>query len=63
MKRTFAVLLAVLLLLLPTFSGTTTAAPTTQETGCLFFTETGNGQGGFSVCDDANANFRSAFES
>ena len=29
---------------------------------CLFFTETGGGQGGFAVCDDTQANFRTAFE-
>ncbi|MGB0385705.1 MAG: hypothetical protein ACPGWR_12870 [Ardenticatenaceae bacterium] len=29
---------------------------------CLFFTETGGGKGGYSVCDDAQADFRSAFE-
>lgn len=38
------------------------AAPPTQHGNCLFFTETGGGQGGFSVCDDANASFRTAFE-
>ena len=29
---------------------------------CLFFTETGGGEGGFAVCDDSSANFRTAFE-
>ena len=29
---------------------------------CLFLTETGGGKGGYSVCDDAQARFRSAFE-
>ncbi len=33
-----------------------------QAEGCLFFTETGGGQGGYSVCDDAQASFRTAFE-
>ena len=34
-----------------------------QAPTCQFFTETGGGQGGFSVCDDAQARFLSAFNS
>ncbi|MGB0388585.1 MAG: PQQ-dependent sugar dehydrogenase [Ardenticatenaceae bacterium] len=37
------------------------AAPMRQDEACLFFTETAL-EGGFSVCDDAEAEFRSAFE-
>ena len=37
-------------------------AASVQAEGCLFFTETGGGQGGYSVCDDGEANFRTAFE-
>lgn len=36
--------------------------PLPKSTACLFFTETGGEQGGFSICDDAHADFRSAFE-
>ena len=38
------------------------AATPAQAEGCAFFTETGGGQGGYSVCDDGQANFRTAFE-
>jgi len=57
MKRFVLGLLAVMLITLSIWS----ASPAQAE-GCLFFTETGQGQGGYSVCDDAQANFRSAFE-
>jgi hypothetical protein len=61
MKRTFVVVLAALMLLLPPFSGVMNAAPTAQGNACQFFTETGGGEGGFSVCDDAEANFLTTF--
>jgi hypothetical protein len=38
------------------------AAPLAEDGSCLFFIETGEGKGGFSVCDDVEAKFRSAFE-
>ena len=54
-------LLIALPLLLP--SGLrVSAAPMTEADNCLFFTETASDQGRFSVCDDAQANFRAAFE-
>jgi lysophospholipase L1-like esterase len=59
------ILFATLLLLFVALSGlpsAVTAAPTTQQPACRFFTETGAGQGGFSVCDDGAARFRAAFE-
>jgi len=34
---------------------------TRSYASCLWFTETAGGQGGFAVCDDLTANFRSAF--
>lgn len=50
-------------------SASTTATDTfeiapalTSDASCLWFTETAGEYGGFSVCDDKNANFRSAFE-
>lgn len=58
MKRIIFALLALLLLTVPQLSAPAAA----QQENCLFFTETGGGQGGFSVCDDAQARFRSAFE-
>ena len=57
MKRVVLGLFAMMLITLPLWSATPA-----QAEGCLFFTETAGGQGGFSVCDDAEANFRSAFE-
>ena len=36
--------------------------PEPEPAPCLYFTETGAGQGGYSVCDDVHADFRSAFE-
>ncbi|MGB0384162.1 MAG: DUF4352 domain-containing protein [Ardenticatenaceae bacterium] len=57
MKRfTFGILVATLMVL-----SAWLAYPVRAE-GCLFFTETGGGQGGYSVCDDGQAGFRSAFE-
>jgi tetratricopeptide (TPR) repeat protein len=38
------------------------APPLTTGASCLWFTEAAGGNGGFSVCDDDNANFRSVFE-
>lgn len=38
------------------------AAPPAQSSGCLWFTQTANNQGGFAVCDDGAARFRSAYE-
>jgi hypothetical protein len=37
------------------------AAPKAQQSACRFFTETGGGQGGYSVCDDPQARFLTAF--
>ncbi|MGB0384341.1 MAG: WD40 repeat domain-containing protein [Ardenticatenaceae bacterium] len=61
MKRITFMVLAILLLTTPQWA--TAAAATQEEEGnCLFFTETVEGEGAFSVCDDQEANFRSAFE-
>jgi len=64
MKRITFILLAMWLL--TTSQSATvapvTAAPTGQESNCLFFTETAQGGWGFSVCDDEEANFRTPFE-
>lgn len=64
MKRMTFILLAILLLTMPQWAtiGPATAATTGQESNCLFFTETVQGEGGFSVCDDQEANFRTPFE-
>ncbi|MGB0389413.1 MAG: hypothetical protein ACPGWR_31725, partial [Ardenticatenaceae bacterium] len=64
MKRISFVLLALLLMAVvrDLWAVTATAAPRLEQPTCLFFTETAGGKGGFSVCDDASANFRSAFE-
>ncbi len=40
---------------------TEAAPPLTTGATCSWFTQTANGQGGFSVCDDGNARFRTAF--
>jgi len=66
------IILALFALLLLGFAPWATAqvAPTAQaapvqqdqDGSCLFFTETAGGQGGYSVCDDAEANFRTPFE-
>jgi len=65
MKRMTFTLLAILLLTMPQWAriAPTTAAQAPQEPGCLFFTETAEGEGGFFVCDDHSARFRSAFDS
>ncbi|HEX8684360.1 MAG TPA: class F sortase [Ardenticatenaceae bacterium] len=62
MRRLLLGLLAALLLMVAVLPRTTLAAPAAQSTACLFFTETGGGQGGFSVCDDGQAQFRAAFQ-
>jgi len=64
MKRITFILLAMWLLTMPQSAtvAPATAAPTGQESNCLFFTETASGEGGFSVCDDEEANFRTPFE-
>lgn len=38
------------------------AAPPTQSAACLWFTQTANQQGGYAVCDDNAARFRTAYE-
>jgi hypothetical protein len=45
----------------PTVAPIHTPIPAEAE-NCLFFTETSNGQGSFSLCDDAQARFRAAFQ-
>ncbi|MGB0388457.1 MAG: hypothetical protein ACPGWR_26865 [Ardenticatenaceae bacterium] len=61
MKRAFLMLL-VFGMMLGTLSWQgVTAAPTFQS-GCLFFTETAGGEGGYSVCDDDQAAFKTAFD-
>jgi hypothetical protein len=40
---------------------TEAAPPLTAGASCLWFTQTAGGSGGFSVCDDGNARFRTAF--
>ncbi|MGB0389023.1 MAG: PQQ-dependent sugar dehydrogenase [Ardenticatenaceae bacterium] len=62
MKRMLFGLLLVLLLALPQWLAAVSAAPARQAGSCLFFSETVQGEGGFSVCDDAEANFRTPFE-
>ena len=66
-KRMIFALLALLLLgVVPwattKLAPTAAAAPVQQDGSCLFFTETVQGEGGFSVCNNAEANFRTAFE-
>lgn len=53
---------AYLAMMITAAPSTITAAPSNQESNCVFYTETVQGEGGYSVCDDAQANFRSAFE-
>ena len=63
MKKIYVgIMLFMMAILAATISATILAAPSTQESNCLFYTETVQGEGGYSVCDDAQANFRSAFE-
>lgn len=59
MKKIYLVMVLLLAAILAT---TISAAPAYQESNCVFYTETVQGEGGYSVCDDAQANFRSAFE-
>lgn len=61
MKRLLFALLVALLMVFPQVANPTFAAPQQQSNTCQFFTETGGGQGGFSVCDDAEARFLSTF--
>ncbi|MGB0384343.1 MAG: hypothetical protein ACPGWR_05910 [Ardenticatenaceae bacterium] len=61
MKRMIFMALAILLLTMPQWA-TTAPATEEEEANCLFFTETVEGEGAFSVCDDQEANFRTAFE-
>ena len=64
MKRIYVTLFALLFIVLPLSSASVLVASQAdgEEGACLFFTETGEGKGGFSVCDDGEARFRSAFE-
>jgi sortase (surface protein transpeptidase) len=50
------------LLVCTAFASRAYAAPPTQSNSCLWFTQTANGQGGYSVCDDGAARFRTAYE-
>jgi hypothetical protein len=45
----------------PAPSSSEAAPPLTAGASCLWFTETAGGSGGFSVCDDGNARFYTAF--
>ncbi|HYN89437.1 MAG TPA: PQQ-dependent sugar dehydrogenase [Ardenticatenaceae bacterium] len=62
MQRRVLVFVGLLLLGLVGVSPAVVAGPPAQQAGCLFFTETGGGHGGYSVCDDGQARFRGAFE-
>lgn len=62
MKRLLFGLLALLLIALPQLPVRPVVAAPVQQAGCLYFTETGGGRGGFFVCDDAAARFRTAFQ-
>ncbi len=44
------------------FTSVRAAPPILQPPDCHFFTETAEGEGGYSVCDDEMARFKSAFE-
>lgn len=61
MKRIYIVLFS-LLFTIPFWSMSVLAASTQQQSSCLFFSETVDGEGGFSVCDDDNARFLTAFQ-
>lgn len=61
-KRVVLSLLLLFIIGFLRFWATEPIAPEPEPTACLFFTETGAGQGGFSICDDAHADFRSAFD-
>ena len=61
MKR-IDIVLFTLLLTIPFWSVSVFAASTKQEPSCLFFTETVEGEGGFSVCDDDRARFLTPFQ-
>jgi len=64
MKRMTFILLAMLLLTMPQWAriAPATAAQASPQPDCLFFAETGGEEGGFFVCDDNYARFRTAFE-
>ncbi|HYN89067.1 MAG TPA: hypothetical protein VER55_11075, partial [Ardenticatenaceae bacterium] len=62
MLRLLVLLLVTFLSALWPLSARTIEARVHQQSTCLFFTETGGGRGGYPVCDDADARFRSAFE-
>ncbi|MBA3532641.1 MAG: class F sortase [Ardenticatenales bacterium] len=62
MRRLISALLLTLILAPLLWAAPLSAAPHTQQQPCLFFTETGGGQGGFAVCDDGAARFRTAFQ-
>jgi hypothetical protein len=49
-------------MMMPLWFASAEAAPTEQQAGCLFFTETVPGEAGFYVCDDADAGFLTAFQ-
>ena len=61
MKRIDIVLFTLLFTIL-FWSVSVFAASTKQESSCLFFTETVEGEGGFSVCDDDSARFLTPFQ-
>lgn len=62
MLRLLVLLLVTFLSALWPLSASTIEARVHQQSSCLFFTETGGGRGGYPVCDDADARFRSAFD-
>ena len=61
-KRLGLSLLLLLFIYFIRLLATEVTAPTSLQPSCLFFTETGGGLGGYSVCDDTHADFRTAFE-
>lgn len=63
MRRFFVLMTLLVAFLFFTLAHTsvTAAAPPQQAPRCTFFTETGQGRGGFNVCDDGQARFLSAF--
>jgi sortase (surface protein transpeptidase) len=50
------------LLFCTTLASRAYAAPPVQSASCLWFTQTANNQGGYAVCDDGAARFRTAYE-
>ncbi|MGB0388434.1 MAG: hypothetical protein ACPGWR_26750 [Ardenticatenaceae bacterium] len=61
-KSYMFVLLAVLLFAFPAWSVSQAAKSAQEPAVCLFFTETGNEQGGYSVSDEGGIMFGSAFQ-